>query len=367
MTQKIVQIVPRLPPETDGVGDYSLMLAQQLRQDYQIETHFLVFQPPIQKTTMIDGFLVTNIPNPDSESLASVLPTDINNIILQYSNYPYLKGKLDAPFWLARGLELSCQQRQLNLITMFHELPTLKWKKIRLLNPLQYYLSLRLAKISHQLITNNSQFQKILQQGLKRPVSCLPNFSTIGEPQLVTPLSQRKNQLVIFGSTNRGRVYQNSLPKLLKFCHQFGINTIYDVGRPLNLKDNYDFGSLNLQEMGFQPAEIVSKVLLDSKICCFDYTRFPKNLAKSTVFAAAAAHGLVPLSTEDNDSEADGLENQQHYLVLEQQLKEGKTDQWPTIADNAYKWYSEHNLRKNSQVFASYLFPLSNNNRRSQM
>ncbi len=355
MSQKIVQIVPRLPPETDGVGDYSLMLAQQLRQDYQIETHFLVFQPPIKKIAMIDGFLVTNIPNPDSESLASILPRDINNIILQYSNYPYLKGKLDAPFWLARGLELSCQQRQLNLITMFHELPTLKWKKIRLLNPLQYYLSLRLAKISHQLITNNSQFQKIIQQGLKRLVSCLPNFSTIGEPELVTPLSQRKKQIVIFGSTDRGRVYQNSLPKLLKFCHQFGLKTILDIGRPLNLKDNYDFGEINLQEMGFQPAKIVSKLLLDSQFLGFDYTRFPGNLAKSTVFAAAAAHGLVPLTTEDNYSQADGLEKNQHYLVLSPQLTEFNTNQGQTIADNAYKWYSQHNLQENTQVFTSYL------------
>ena len=38
----IIQIVPRLPPSVDGLGDYALSLAFQMRQDFGIETHFIV-------------------------------------------------------------------------------------------------------------------------------------------------------------------------------------------------------------------------------------------------------------------------------------------------------------------------------------
>ena len=34
--------VPRLPPAIDGVGDYALNLARQLRKDFNIQTHFIV-------------------------------------------------------------------------------------------------------------------------------------------------------------------------------------------------------------------------------------------------------------------------------------------------------------------------------------
>jgi len=38
----IIQIVPRLPPVIDGVGDYALNLARQLPKDFNIQTHFIV-------------------------------------------------------------------------------------------------------------------------------------------------------------------------------------------------------------------------------------------------------------------------------------------------------------------------------------
>ncbi len=38
----VIAIVPRLPPAIDGVGDYALNLARQLRKDFNIHTHFIV-------------------------------------------------------------------------------------------------------------------------------------------------------------------------------------------------------------------------------------------------------------------------------------------------------------------------------------
>lgn len=110
---KIVQIVPRLPPYTDGVGDYSILLANQLSKDYGIVTHFLVFKPGNKTEPIVAGFPATAIPAHTPEALLSVLPADIEAIILQYSNYPYLRNKWDAPFWLATALEMAVKQRNI--------------------------------------------------------------------------------------------------------------------------------------------------------------------------------------------------------------------------------------------------------------
>jgi len=40
----IIQIIPKLPPAINGLGDYALNLAGQLK-DYKIKTHFVVCDP----------------------------------------------------------------------------------------------------------------------------------------------------------------------------------------------------------------------------------------------------------------------------------------------------------------------------------
>jgi hypothetical protein len=37
---EIIQVVPMLPPAIDGLGDYALNLARQLRREFNQETHF---------------------------------------------------------------------------------------------------------------------------------------------------------------------------------------------------------------------------------------------------------------------------------------------------------------------------------------
>lgn len=352
--KKIVQIVPRLPPYPDGVGDYSLRLAGKLRDEHSISTHFFVFQQGITIEPLINGFSTTVLPAHSPETFLSLLPDDIEGIILHYSNYPYLRGKFDAPFWLVKALQLSMKQRQIKLVVMFHELPMLKWKRINLLNPIQSLVSRRLAKIASTVLTDSARFQAILSQWLKRTVTCIPDFSTIGEPKTVLPLAERNQRVIVFGGSDRHRVYKNSLKELLQYCQILGIEEIYDIGQPLDLKTQYTFGKVHLIEMGFQPAEVVSQLMLTSLAGCLDYTRFPGNLGKSSVFAAFCAHGLVPLCTQYNPSEADGIEVKKNYLVLDDYLKQLKFEELQTVSDNAHQWYQSHNLTENAKVFASH-------------
>ncbi|HBB31371.1 MAG TPA: hypothetical protein DDZ80_13150 [Cyanobacteria bacterium UBA8803] len=354
MTKTIVQIVPRLPPYTDGVGDYALRLADRLLQEHEIFTHFLVFQQGIQTDPIIKGFSATGLPAHNTEAFLSVLPADIEGMILHYSNYPYLLGKFDAPFWLVEALRSAMKLRQIKLVVMFHELPKLKWQKISFLNPIQSFVSRRLAQIASSVITDSGRFKAQLSQWTKSPITCIPDFSTVGEPEHIPPLAQRERKFIVFGGNDRHRVYKNALPALLKTCQTWQITEIYDIGQPLNLNPA-EFPGVHLNQMGFQPAELISKLMLDSWAGCFDYTRFPGDLGKSTVFAAYCAHGLIPLGTQYNPSEADGIEMNHNYLVLGDHLSQFNFEELQTIANNAHQWYKSHNQTENAKVFASHL------------
>ena len=354
MNKTIVQIVPRLPPYTDGVGDYALGLADRLLKDHGISTHFLVFQQGLQIEPIINGFSATGLPAHSTEALLSVLPTDIEGIILHYSNYPYLLEKFYAPFWLVDALQSAMKQRQIKLVVMFHELPKLKWKNISFLNPIQSSVSRRLAKIATSVITDSGRFKAQLSQWVKHPVTCIPDFSTVGEPENIPPLAKRDRRMIVFGGSDRHRVYQNALPQLLETCKILAITEICDIGKSLDLNPS-DFPDVHLIQMGFQSAEAISQLMLNSWGGCFDYTRFPGDLGKSTVFAAYCAHGLIPLGTQYNPSEADGIEINKNYLVLGNQLSQLTLSQLQAIADNAHQWYQPHNQTKNAQIFASHI------------
>lgn len=363
MTSKILQIVPTPPNQTDGIGDYSLQLAEQLLKEYQINTHFLVFRTASIEP-VINGFPAISLPERNTQALLSVLPEDINGIVLHFSGYPYfntnLRGMLGAgtPFWLVEALQSAISTRGLKLVVMFHELPRLYWKQIYFfdfLNPIHSVVSRRIARIANATITNSPENQTILSKWLKRPVTRISNFANIGEPDGIPPLAERKRRMIVFGGSARYRVYRNALKELIQGCQSLGIEEIYDIGPSLNLKERYHFPGINFVEMGFKPKEEISQLMLTSIAGCLDYNPFPGALGKSGVFAAYCSHGLVPISTQYNPSETDGLEMNKHYLVFSNGLNNLKLNELQTVADNAQHWYQTHNLKEVTKVFASQI------------
>lgn len=350
---QIIQIVPRLPPYTDGVGDYAIALATQLRAEHDIHTHFLSFQLGLTLAPEIAGFPVSSLPAHTVAAFLDSLPPAAA-ILLHYSNYPYVLKPWQAPHWLPTALAQALKQRSLRLVTMFHELPTLKLKSLRLPNPVQGQVSRRLAQLSQAVVTDSARFQAALSRWSTSEIPCIPDFSTIGEPKTVPPLAQRQRQLVIFGGNDRNRIYQQHRAALIATCQQLQIQEICDVGRDLGLNPN-DFGPVQLTQLGFQPAEAVSQLMLNSFAGMIDYSRFPGDLGKSTVFAAFTSHGVLPLSTVYNPSEQDGLFLNQHYLVPGPDLGTLTIETAQAIATRAYHWYTNHSLSKNAAVFAQLL------------
>ena len=88
------------------------------------------------------------------------------------------------------------------------------------------------CSLADVVVTHNSAFQKTLSGWGNSAVYCIPNFSTIGEPKYIPSLRERDRSLMIFGSSDRGRIYKN-ISQIKRVCQQLNIQTLFDIGRPI--------------------------------------------------------------------------------------------------------------------------------------
>jgi hypothetical protein len=218
-------------------------------------------------------------------------------------------------------------------------------------------LAARLTQLSDRCLTSKQYHADILyklSQGKQTQIPTLPVFSNIGEPQQIPPLAKRERRLVVFGGrSNRLRVYSQSLAELELACKLLGIKEIWDIGLSTGLTLSKVNG-VPIVEMGQQSAPEISNILLNSLAGFFDYpTDF---LAKSTIFAAYCAHGVLPISPQGHTMQVDGIVAGKHYWMPTQQTTSLKdVAEIQAIADNAYSWYQSHHLSAQATIFASYL------------
>ncbi|WP_373530523.1 glycosyltransferase family 2 protein [Nostoc sp.] len=362
---KIIQIVPQLPPSINGVGDYALNLARQLGKDCEIETHFIVGTPYWQGATTIQDFPIQRVVVRSAEALFFLLSTDSNqsasvptSVLLHYVGYGY--ANRGCPAWLVEGLERwKANTANSRLLTMFHEVAASgpPWTSAFWLSPLQRNLAARLAHLSDRCLTSKQHYAEILSklsQGKQTQVPTLPVFSTVGELEQALPLAERSRRIVVFGSCgNRLRVYQESLVELSYTCQLLGIKEILDIGTSTGLTLSLVNG-VPVVEMGALSASEISDILSTSLAGFFNYNL--EYLAKSTIFAAYCAHGLLPVSPRSHALPVDGILARKHYWIADD-MTTGLRDllEVQAIADNAYNWYQTHNLSLQARTFATYL------------
>lgn len=366
--KKIIQIVPQLPPFINGLGDYALNLACQLRQDYEIETRFVVGDPNWQGDTAIEGFPIKKVIADSAEALLSLLSSDTNQsisastaaILLHYVGYGY--AKKGCPAWLVKALERwKAKHANSCLVTMFHEVYASgsPWTSAFWLSPLQKNLASRLAQLSDRCVTSKVSYAEILynlariKQG---SITSVPVFSNIGEPEseYVLPLAKRTRRLIVFGHRNsRSQVYQQCHKALEQICQTLKIIEICDIGISTGLGLS-EINGIPIVEKGVVEAAEVSKILLDS-VAGFLNVPPPTHLAKSTIFAAYCAHKLIPCMVSSSKAPIDGLQSGKHYWSTSDQSGHLCLDIGQEIADNAYTWYQTHNLSAQTRVFAKYL------------
>lgn len=357
----LVQVVPRLPPAVNGLGDYALNLAHQLREEHGIETFFIVADPNWKGKKVIDEFHIDQVSASSENALLRLLYKRAggqSRILLHYVGYGY--AKRGCPFWLVDAMQ---QWRSTNnksyVLTMFHETHASGgfWSSAFWLSGLQKKLVVELAGLSDYCFTSRQSSADLiceLSGGAQSQIRVLPIFSNVGEPQCLLPLSERCRRLVVFGTLGRRiEVYRRSKDSLRRICSRLGVEEIVDIGRPLDF-DIEEVMGMTVRALGEVSAREVSHALQDAIAGVLDYPA--ELLAKSGIYAAYCAHKLIPvIATYGTASKADGLLPGEHYWVSTSPVEGLDLDVGQAIADKALDWYKTHNLSTHAQVFASHL------------
>jgi hypothetical protein len=349
---EIVQIVPSFPPAVSGVGDYALLLADELRRQRNLHTRFIVCDPDWMGPSEANGFSVARVNARSASSLAQLLNDQAGAglpVLLHYVGYGY--EKRGCPLWLAQGIE---QWRRAPgrgcLVTMFHELFAFgpPWRSSFWTSPLQRWLTKRLAGLSDACVTNIRRFARYLESRLHRRVNVFPVFSNVGEfYQREIP---RRNEMVIFGGAGtREAAYANSTDALVKICRRLSINQIHDIGPGLSTRFK---PPIKIEWHGPLPADEVSEIMRNAQFGFFTYP-IPF-LGKSGIFAAYASHGLTPVTIDENNGvNEDLLRLNSHFLTCGALASD--TDAVSGIGERLHAWYAEHCLSIQAQQYASML------------
>lgn len=354
----ITQIIPRLPPAVDGVGDYALNLALRLRGEHGIESRFVVCDLGWRGPGRVEGFRVTRTAARSSGALLGALPTGGGDerVLLHYVGYGY--ERRGCPRWLVEGVGrwLGAGDGRA-LLTMFHEVYARGplWSSSFWLSGVQRRLAARLARLGRANFTSRQAYADILLGmggGGNDGVAVLPVFSNVGEPS-GTPrrLAERSRRLVVFGSRGQRRlVFEKSLGALGRVCRALEISEVFDVGPPVGHGVS-GVGGARVTPTGTLPAREVSRILSDAVVGFFNYPT--DYLSKSTVFAAYCAHRVAPVAAAYGGRQADGLRMGEHFwdagrVDVGCTLTEGQR-----VADSAYDWYRGHDLSTQAGFYAS--------------
>ncbi len=409
---EVIQIVPRLPPAVDGVGDYAYRLAKQLRAAHGIHTRFVVCDPTWEKAESrkqkvesgdlrpemgksdgrwqmadgenpasdlwLEGFPVHRLRERSAAELVRVLsvPGMPATVLLQYVGYGY--EKRGCPLWLVRALRDWEKAKTLkpeklkwgdrgrgpedggrrpeagrrHLVTMFHELYAMgwPWQSSFWTSPVQRWIAQALARSSDHCFTNRKASATWLAAGLRSPVSSisvLPVFSNVGEPEELPQWDERPPRMIVFGSASQRRqVYAGHRAELERACQSMNLVEIVDIGAPLKIPPL----AVPVLQLGILSAPQVSREMLLARAGFFVYPT--AYLGKSGVFAAYAAHGLIPVTFCANQgSNEDGLKADEHYLFASAVEK----DEVGTIAANLQDWYHTHGTRAQAGCYAKTL------------
>lgn len=355
---QVVHIIPRLPPNSHGIGDHAIRLAEKLLEEHSITSLFLSCPEDLRASRQIinDSFPAERLASYHVASLLSALPQNLDGMIVHFGFYVC---------HLLSALKVVKKVRGVKVIVMVHEaIPELSWQQ-SMRHQLRRFLPKRdpgfyagrsgFAQVADVVITNNVTFQTLLTKLTTVPVLKMPNFSNVGELSEPLPLSKRLRRMVVFGSEGtRRRAYERSTQSLAAMVRNLGITEIYDLG-PYGSAPLPELGPTPIVRLGDQPCETVSQILAESFAGFIDYSQRPGTLGKSSVFAAYCAHGLLPISAVYDASEADGLIPNQNYIVAHSQPEPSTLEELQPIANHAYQWYQTHTLKDAANLFALHL------------
>lgn len=309
---RILQVVPALPHQAGGVAAFAIALAGALAAE-GVESRFAVGTPAGGEDECggAGDFPAAAVGRRRGRELAALLgelgagaspagaawrggPSG-EVVLLHYANYGY--SRRGCPAWLLAGLrrwKSAASGRR--LVTVFHELWASgpPWRSSFWLRPRQRRLALTVARLSDAGVTSLRRYAAALAPALAADrLLVRPVFSTVGEPPQLPPLAPRARRLVLFGGPGaRRRAYGALLGDLEAACRTLAVEALDDIGGGLEAVPR-EVAGRPVTRHGFLAAAETSRLLTGVFAGFVAYP--PAYLAKSTIYAAYAAHGLLPV------------------------------------------------------------------------
>lgn len=364
MSVSLVHLVPRMPPEVDGVGDYALNLALTLQAQHQIQSRFIVANPGATFEANCQGFSVGRVDAADNQamenSLNAIAPTEV--LLLHYVGYGYQKRGI--PFHLVGTLTRWIQNRERKRLrprfaVMFHELWSSgqPWQSAFYLHWLQWWLVRSLHRRADVSITSNERMRSLLEEIAPKETVRIPISSNFPIPENYSVQERHipPLRILIFGQTATRLAAVDAHERLLKalFKNQSLSKVIVAghgaVASPEPSEDVVRLRSFlpesHVEVRGSVKIENGAQIFMDNDVFLSFY---PASLScKSGVFMAAMACGCPGILCEADNK--DGLVPGRHFLACDgsdRQVKDVleavRTGALKRIRTAAGQWYSEN-------------------------
>lgn len=278
-------------------------------------------------------------------------------VVLHFSGYGYAKRGLCG--WLLDELQQAraVLGHQFKLISVFHELYAQgpPWRSAFWTSPLQARIAVRLARLSDALWTNTSLHGAWLRRQVQplAGVHVAPVFSNVGEvTEPLAPAQDRSAVMVVFGgASTRQRACRASTGQGSQLM-ALGVQEVLEVGPGPACA--WSLGALPVRHAGLLSTPELSALLASSRFGLVDYQG--RNLGKSSVFAAYAAHGCCVINSSTELESADGLVEQQHYHPLQATAAAPADLQgWTRLGQAAWRWYGQHSVQVQAERWLQLL------------
>jgi hypothetical protein len=348
----LIHVVPRRTAEPDGVADYASALARALRAYRGVNSVFLSGTPSVGAMAVEDDWKTVCVPKRKAQILTDTVQllsaeTNARAVVLHFSGYGY--EKRGVPLWLIQGLRIwkRCAGG-MPLLTIFHELYATgrPWQSAFWVSPLQRHIARSILNLSWAAITPTDLYSKRLSEwrdGDATKITAMPVFSNVGEPGCGSAPCARTAAAVVFGLAGvEDRLFGIYRSEIERIVSALGIEKVFDVGPRLSSIPRILAGTPVISK-GVLPQRAVSELLQQAR---FGFLAYPLDLiGKSGVFAAYAAHGVVPIVFSDKQGSFDGLQPSRHFLDGLRFGTRVDAEDLASIQGKLFTWYTSHSVK----------------------
>ena len=348
----LIQVVAGMAPGRDGVGDHALALAHELQRAFGIETVFAV----VNSDERCDlPYRTVYCPPPRLvENCLEFTQGHRGFLLAHVSGYGYSRD--GAPTQLAGALEGAKASGRYRLAVYFHELfaTGMPWRSAFWHTRRQQEALRKLIEQCELIVTNIEHHAKWLAGETHRlggaAIERMAVFSTIGEAEERACFEQRDAAMVVFGLPGSRECSYRQMEATGKLVHALGVEEILDVGpegsRPAHLH------GIPVKRMGMLPVEEVRAVLARARFGAVSHPWY--NLAKSSIFAAYCAHGVVPVLAKPFSKETDGLA-EGAPVVTPRVPGCAERSVWELRSQAAWDWYRMHRVGVHAERYATWM------------